>query len=160
MGQTTASLSYKTWPTQLAPCCLRHSHVCATNRWSAHIPGDTQETLLSLQQPEEKQQLLSQPEPVSPHLWVHFLQMSTFRPDGLQKPQRTGKNRNTELLRTQENITHCHRFAPAITGLIRMLCKHKWSEIIKGTILPPLVHMEGTEGGRISTGGTGPWIPK
>lgn len=39
--------------------------------------------------------------------------MAAFRPDSLQKSQMTGKNRNAELLRPQENW---YRFAPSING--------------------------------------------
>ena len=38
--------------------------------------------------------------------------MCAFGRDNLQKLQMTGKNRNTEFLRPQENIKHWQRFAP------------------------------------------------
>lgn len=135
-----ASLPGPCPPDPLMPC---------TNRRGAHIPGwyagDT--AFLSPHVPTAACREIASL-PMIAHISLSqscSLQTSAFGSDGLHKAQLTDKNRNAELPRTQENVAQvCPK------PVICELWDYKWSEIIKGTTVPLLPHMEGTLGGGIS----------
>ena len=98
-----------THPTGLpGPHHPRPSHAC-TKRSDAHILGwylgDT--AVLSPTAARGKTAAIA-------HIPLSLscsLPTSSFRSDSLHKPQMTGNNRNAELLSTQENVAHWHKFA-------------------------------------------------